>query len=127
MQTMHFRLITIFLLLALVACSSAVPSPTPTLLDHESQGQIVFKNYCSNCHSTSSDTVIVGPSLAGIATRGGGRIEGMDAQAYIRDSILNPNAYTVDSFPEGIMPLNMKDALSSEDLDAVVAYLLTLK
>ena len=124
---MQLRLITVFLLLALVACSSQAPSPTPTLLALESKGQIVFKNYCSNCHSTSSETVIVGPSLVGIATRGGDRIEGMDAQAYIRDSILNPNAYTVDSFPEGIMPLNMKDALSSEDLDAVVAYLLTLK
>ena len=124
---MLLRFITAFLLLALVACSSPAPSPTPTLLALESKGQSVFKNYCSNCHSTSSETVIVGPSLVGIATRGGDRIEGMDAQAYIRDSILNPNAYTVDSFPEGIMPLNMKDALSSEDLDAVVAYLLTLK
>ena len=124
---MQLRLITVFLLLALVACSSQAPSPTPTLLALESQGQIVFKSYCSNCHSTSSETVIVGPSLAGIATRGGDRIEGMDAQAYIRDSILNPNAYTVDGFPQGIMPLNMKDALSSEDLDAVVSYLLTLK
>ena len=124
---MHLRLISVLLLLALVACSSPAPSPTPTLLALESKGQSVFKNYCSNCHSTSNETVIVGPSLAGIATRGGDRIEGMDAQAYIRDSILDPNAYTVDSFPEGIMPLNMKDALSSEDLDAVVAYLLTLK
>jgi cytochrome c2 len=124
---MLLRFITALLLLALVACSSSAPSPTPTLLALESKGQIVFKNYCSNCHSTSSETVIVGPSLVGIATRGGDRIEGMDAQAYIRDSILNPNAYTVDSFPESIMPLNMKDALSSEDLDAVVAYLLTLK
>jgi mono/diheme cytochrome c family protein len=87
----------------------------------------VFKNYCSNCHSTSSETIIVGPSLVGIATRGGDRIEGMDAQTYIRDSILNPNAYTVENYPQGIMPLNMVDALSSEDLDAVVAYLLTLK
>ena len=124
---MQYRSITVFLLMALVACSNSLPSPTPTLLPLESQGQVVFKNYCSNCHGTSGETVIVGPSLAGIATRGGDRMAGKDAQAYIRDSILNPNAYTVEGFPEGIMPLNMKDALSPKDLDAVVAYLLTLK
>lgn len=125
---MHPQIIAVFLLSAfLVACSSLVPPATPTLPPLESQGKIVFESYCANCHGTSGETVIVGPSLAGIATKGGDRIEGMDAQAYIRDSILDPNAYTVEGFPEGIMPLNMKDALSSEDLNAVVTYLLTLK
>lgn len=122
------RFIAVFLLLAsMVACSSLKPPATPTLLPVESQGKIVFETYCASCHGTSGESVIVGPSLAGIATDGGSRIQGMDAQAYIRDSITNPNAYTVEGFPEGIMPLNMKDALSSEDLDAVVSYLLTLK
>lgn len=125
---MYIRFSAMFLLLAsMVACNSLKPPATPTLMPVESQGKIVFETYCSSCHGTSGDSVIVGPSLAGISTRGGDRIEGMDAQAYIRNSITNPNAYTVEGFPEGIMPLNMKDALSSEDLDAVVAYLLTLK
>ena len=87
----------------------------------------MFDSYCARCHGTSGDTVIVGPSLAGIATWGGSRIEGMDAQVYIRDSILNPNAYTVEGFPDGIMPSELKDQISPEDLEAVVAYLLTLK
>ena len=70
---------------------------------------------------------MVGPSLAGIATGGESRMQGMDAQAYIRDSILNPDGYIVEGFPEGAMPLDLKDQMAPEDLEAVVAYLLTLK
>lgn len=87
----------------------------------------MFDSYCSRCHSTNTDTVIVGPSLAGIAIRGDNRIEGMDTEIYIRNSILNPGGYTVEGFPEGTMPSTLKDELAQEELDAVIEYLLTLK
>jgi hypothetical protein len=51
----------------------------------------------------------------------------MDAQAYIRDSIMNPSAYTVEGFLEGTMPVNIAGQMPPEDLEAIVAYLLTLK
>ncbi len=51
----------------------------------------------------------------------------MDAPAYIRDSIINSTAYTVEGFPEGLMPTDFEDQLTAEDLDAVVAFLLTLE
>lgn len=121
------KIAILFCLTFLGACSNLAPSATPTLTPLEYQGQIVFKSYCSRCHGTSGETVIVGPSLAGIATRGGQRIDGMDATAYIRNSIEDPTAYTVPGFPEGVMPGDLKDQLSSDDLDAVIAYLLTLK
>jgi hypothetical protein len=69
----------------------------------------------------------VGPSLAGIARRGGSRIVGMDTEKYIRNSILNPNGYTVEGYPENTMPTSLKDELTGDDLEAVIAYLLTLK
>ena len=125
---MLLRFTALLLLLALLAaCNSNSSPPKPTLSPLENRGRSVFDSYCSRCHAASGDAVVVGPSLAGIATRGGKRIEGMNAQAYIRDSILNPNAYMVEGFPEGLMPLNLKDEMSPEELDAVVAYLLTLK
>lgn len=127
-RTMPLRFIAVFLLLALlVACNSFIAPPTPARSPLEIRGRSVFDSYCSRCHGTSGETVVVGPSLAGIVTRGGNRIEGLDAEAYIRDSILNPNVYTVEGFPEGVMPLDLKDQMSPEDLEAVVAYLLTLK
>jgi mono/diheme cytochrome c family protein len=117
----------ILFLATLAACSSLIPPPTPTRSPLEIRGRGVFESYCSRCHGTVGETVIVGPSLAGIATRGNERVEGMDAQTYIRISILNPSAYTVEGFPEGIMPLTLKDELAAEDLEAVIVYLLTLK
>ena len=113
--------------LALAACSTLKPPATPTPSPQVAQGRKVFLEYCSRCHGTKSDTVIVGPSLAGIATRATTRRDGFDGPAYIRDSILNPGAFTVEGFSEGLMPEELKDQLTPGDLDAVVAYLLTLR
>ena len=88
---------------------------------------MVFEKICSVCHSTTPDMIVVGPSLAGIATHGASRIQGMDAEAYIRDSIKNPNAYTVEGYPEGRMPVAVFESLSAEEFEAVVDYLMTLR
>jgi len=74
---------------------------------------------CSTCHSLDADTVIVGPSMAGIGSRS-------DAAA-IRESILDPNAVLVDGFPADTMPPVWGDELSDEQVDQLVAYLLSLK
>lgn len=127
-MSFHLKFIMfLVLLLSLAACSSLQPPPTPDLSPQAAEGQHLFNSYCSPCHGTSGDTVIVGPSLAGIASRGSERIAGMDAQSYIRNSILEPQAYTVEGFPGNLMPPNLQDQLTSEELDAIVAFLLTLK
>lgn len=82
---------------------------------------------CSTCHSIESGKVIVGPSLAGIASRAGERKAGMSAEAYLRESILDPNAYVVEGFSEGVMFQKFKDVLTEEEINDLVAYLLTLE
>jgi mono/diheme cytochrome c family protein len=74
---------------------------------------------CSTCHSLDAGTVIVGPSMASIGSRS-------DAAA-IRESILDPNAVLVDGFPADTMPRVWGDELSDEQVDQLVAYLLSLK
>ena len=74
---------------------------------------------CSTCHSLSAGEVIVGPSLAGIGSRG-------DA-AYIRESILDPNANFVDGFTADTMPNVWGDELNDDQINQLVDYLLTLK
>jgi cytochrome c2 len=69
---------------------------------------------------------VIGPSLAGIASRAAGRIEGYSAEEYIEDSILFPKDYLVEGFTD-TMPTNFGKDLTSEELNAVVAYLMTLK
>lgn len=74
---------------------------------------------CSTCHSLDADTVIVGPSMAGV----GSRLN----EAEIRESILDPNAVLVEGFPADTMPNVWGDELSDEQIDQLVAYLITLK
>ncbi|HEB65417.1 MAG TPA: cytochrome c [Chloroflexi bacterium] len=82
---------------------------------------------CVTCHSLEPDTVLVGPSLAGIATRAATREDGMSAEDYIRQSILEPDAYVVDGFTAGTMIGGWDKALTEQQLNDVIAYLMTLK
>ncbi|HNB51141.1 MAG TPA: cytochrome c [Anaerolineales bacterium] len=121
-----FLLVSLSLLL-LAACNSSPATPVgPTLTPLEARGQEVFNLNCATCHSTSPDTVIVGPSLAGVASRAGSRIEGMDAKTYIQTSVLKPNSFLVPGYQDSMIP-DIAKQLTGEDFDAVVAYLLTLK
>jgi mono/diheme cytochrome c family protein len=111
----------------LSACSGASDIPaTPTLDAIQQQGQAVYNLRCAQCHALTPDTIVIGPSLAGIASRAGDRIEGYSAEEYIEDSILFPKDFIVDGFTD-TMPTNFGKDLTGEELDAVVAYLMTLK
>jgi len=114
-------------IIVLAACSSApVAPPTPTLDPIQQQGQAVFNLRCAQCHALTPDTIIIGPSLAGVATRAATRMEGYTAPEYIEHSVLFPKDYIVEGFTD-TMPTNFGKDLTSEELNAVVAYLMTLK
>lgn len=122
---MKFR--NLFCILAaalLAACSTA--EPTPTLTPLEQLGQSVYTLRCAQCHVLAPDTIVIGPSLAGVATRAESRVPGLDAQAYIEESILSPKEFLVDGFPD-TMPTNFGKELTSEEFQAIVAFLMTLK
>ncbi|MCZ6535213.1 MAG: cytochrome C oxidase subunit IV family protein [Chloroflexi bacterium] len=94
--------------------------PTPGGLDGS---QVFVSKGCSGCHAI--DRMVVGPALGGIATRGSERKPGLSAEAYIRESIEVPGAFVVDGFANVMPPL--RGAMSDEEFEALVAYLLTLK
>lgn len=124
---LRLRLLIPFLFLLLLAgCTAEPPPPTPTLPPELARGQRVFQIQCASCHSLQDDLVIVGPSLAGIAGRAETRIDGQDARAYLYTAILDPNAFTVPGFSQ-LMPTTFGKTISGEDLDALVAFLLTMK
>ena len=54
-------------------------------------------------------------------------IPGLTAEEYLRESIVDPDAYVVDGFPAGQMLPHYLDILSDEDIDNLVAFLLTLE
>ena len=114
----------------LVACAETTPAATPTpaitLAPGEVSGELVYSQQCAPCHLLSPDDVKVGPSLYGIADRAGTRVEGQDARTYILTSILRPDDYLVEGY-DNLMPVSLAKNLTSEEMDAVIDYLLTLK
>jgi len=81
---------------------------------------------CRVCHSIKPGEKKVGPSLAGIATRAATRVPGMSAEEYIRQSIVDPGAYVVEGFPNAMLP-DMAEKLSDQDLEDLIAFLMTLR
>jgi nitric oxide reductase subunit C len=110
-------LITLLALVTLLLVSACAPSPT---------GQTLFLQTCSSCHATSGDTVIVGPSLADIATRADTVVASMDAREYILQSITDPSAYIMPGFKD-LMPKSFDTYFGGQELQELVEYLLTLK
>jgi len=82
---------------------------------------------CITCHSLDAGVVIVGPSMAGIGSRAGSTVSGQSAEDYLRESILTPDVHLVEGFPAGTMPQVWSDELTSEQIDQLIAYMLTLK
>jgi mono/diheme cytochrome c family protein len=122
-KTIYFILLVV-LALTLVACGGGGDEGATT--GDADAGKALFAQPvigtqagCITCHSLTPDETIVGPSMAGIASRGD--------EAYIRESILTPDAQLVNGFPAGTMPQVWGDELSDAQLNELVAYLLTLK
>jgi cytochrome c len=99
------------------------------LTGNPARGQQIFNGIgtCSSCHDVASGVTIVGPSQKGIATRAGTRKPGMSAHDYLYESITKPNAFIVPNFQAGLMPQNFAQILSPQQIEDVIAYLMTLK
>jgi hypothetical protein len=124
------KTILLFLMLAgisLAACLPAVPATsTPTPDPFIVQGKNVFNARCATCHALVPETIIIGPSLAHIATVAETRVPGQSAEEYIQLSVMRPGDYVVEGY-NNIMVTNLAKELTSEELNALVAFLLTLK
>ncbi|HHL32686.1 MAG TPA: cytochrome c [Oceanospirillales bacterium] len=82
---------------------------------------------CISCHSTDGQATTVGPSLAGLGLRADKLLANTSAQAYIKQSIINPDAYIVSGYAPAVMYAHYQTELSPEEIDALVSYLLSLK
>jgi nitric oxide reductase subunit C len=119
------------------------PAPATTTGGNAANGQALFSQSvlagnagCTTCHSLEPAKALVGPSMAGIGARAAATVPGQSAEEYLRQSIVDTNAFLANgcnaSDPEaqcaaGIMPQDWPQKLSAQEIEDLVAYLLTLK
>lgn len=82
---------------------------------------------CAACHSRDPGKVLVGPSHADIGVRAATAVPGMSAEEFLHESIVKPDAHVAEGFPPGIMYQNYGEDLTEQEINDLVAYMLTLK
>jgi len=94
------------------------------------RGELAAKNFgCLACHSVDGSKLI-GPTWKGLfnsqVTLADGSTMTAD-EAYLRESIVNPNAKVSGGFPAGVMPGNFGQQMTEQQINDVIAYIESLK
>lgn len=84
-------------------------------------GEKLFASSCGGCHGAADGT---GPALTGMGERAASRVEGLSAEEYLHQSIVEPGAFVVEGFSD-IMPKTYGEQFSEQELNDIVAYILT--
>lgn len=94
-------------------------------------GLAVFNDKgCGGCHTFTPAKASgkVGPSLDDVATgfaaaKAAGKTKATDLAGFIKESIVDPNAYISKGFAPNVMPQNFGTSLTPKQLDDLSAYL----
>lgn len=124
------RRIVLILALVLAGCGEPAIGGSTDLTDgSELFAATVLGNRpgCITCHSLEPGVNLVGPSVAGIGAVAGTRVEGLDAERYLRQSIVEPNAHLVEGYEKDVMPDDYVLSLTDPQIEALVEYLEGLK
>jgi len=118
MRTSIVVLLLVLALVGLAACGTDTTSGLSGGKGEAVPGEALFKIECASCHSVVQGVDLAGPSLAGVSTEG---------EQSLREAIVNPDAEVTSGFDKGIMPDSFGKQLTPQQIDDLVAYLLTLK
>jgi cytochrome c oxidase subunit 2 len=104
---------------------SPAPGPKPAGGAGASVGATIFtQNGCGACHTFSpipDATGKVGPSLDNL--KESAEKAGQDLEAFIKQSIVDPNAYVPTGYQPGVMPPTFGSTIPATQLNALVLYL----
>jgi mono/diheme cytochrome c family protein len=87
--------------------------------------QIFVAAGCGACHrlADAGTNGNIGPPLDDLSSVAGDREPGVSAEEYVRESLLDPDAFTVEGFQAGVMP-SYEGRLDEKQLRELVNYLL---
>jgi cytochrome c oxidase subunit II len=108
----------------LVALRNTAPT-APGAAVHE-QGRTLFQQKgCIGCHSVTDKGLVsrtpMAPDLSALGQRAAARRPGLAADAYVKESVRQPQAYLVPGFTEIEMPTL---PVSDTEVEAIAAFLL---
>ena len=87
--------------------------------------------WCSTCHQIEGVSAgLIGPDHTQIGRDAATRIPGLSAEEYLKQSITDPTAHIaegVERATAGLMTNAITENLTGEQVDALVAFLLTLQ
>ena len=114
------------------AAPTLAPTPTPRPVAGVTPEEIIINSGCGACHVIGplGEAGKVGPNLSNIGVEASERIPGVTAEDYLRQSLLEPNAFIVpdcpnDPCPAGAMP-DYSTRLTEAQVNTLVTYMLTL-
>ncbi|MFL7871625.1 MAG: hypothetical protein AB8I58_22540, partial [Anaerolineales bacterium] len=114
--------------------ATPAPIPTPRPIEGSEPEELLLNAGCTSCHKIGNlgEGHKVGPELSNIGWLAQGRVEGMSAEAYILQSIVDPNVYLAPECPNGpcmenIMPRDYAQRLTLDQQRTVVTYLMAQK
>lgn len=91
-------------------------------------GKAVFAaNGCASCHTfqPAGANGTIGPDLDSAPASSAKADNNMALPAFIKESIVNPDAYIAKGFQKGLMPTDFGTKLSSTQLADLVAFILS--
>ena len=128
----------------LMACSSSADEQANTEVASYTPEDVVAafqKGGCGACHAIPGIPAavgLIGPDLSKIGEVGSARVadaayggSSKTASDYVRESILKPDIFVVSDCPsspcqKGLMPANLADILSTEEINVIARYLNSL-
>src|SRR5688500_2688763 len=105
--------------------NNATPLEPASTLAAERGAPLFPTQCCTRSHSPAAfprPRMQVGPELTGLPLRAATRVAGLDARAYVQQSLREPGAYSAASMSTAVMP-DLK--LSDAEVEALSAFLLT--
>ena len=82
------------------------------------------KGICLTCHTVGKSGALRFPDLAGIGSRAGSRVPGLNDVDYLAQTLYEPTAFVVQGFPPAMPPANQPPiGLSDQEILCVIAAL----
>ena len=117
---------------AAIAPAVSQPAAAPGPGNAASGENLFAAQACNACHSFKEGEKIVGPSLYHVGQTAANRIKdsgyrgkAKTTEEYLRESMVDPNAYIVPGYAAGIMIQDFAKKLSPQDLQDLIAFLMS--